>query len=136
MRNKRIELVPPFNDELIKTKSAKKQIVLNQLNKACLEEIELFNKGEIRQVTQKAVLAKVGKPPSWPNNQIGSHTNVKKMWLEYFDAINNRVTPEEKLNIQERYKELEAGKWVKITGWGDAAAAKAEIMTSFERAKK
>ena len=36
----------------------------------------------------------------------------------------------------ERYKELEAGKWVKVNGWGDAAAAKAEIMTSFERAKK
>ena len=36
----------------------------------------------------------------------------------------------------ERYKELEAGKWVKVTGWADAAAAKAEIMTSFERAKK
>ncbi|PRD39208.1 UNVERIFIED_CONTAM: ppa [Trichonephila clavipes] len=36
----------------------------------------------------------------------------------------------------ERYKELEPGKWVKVTGWADAAAAKAEIMTSFERAKK
>jgi inorganic pyrophosphatase len=35
----------------------------------------------------------------------------------------------------ERYKELEPGKWVKITGWGDAAAAKAEIQSSFERAK-
>ena len=36
----------------------------------------------------------------------------------------------------ERYKELEPGKWVKVQGWADAAAAKAEIMTSFERAKK
>lgn len=36
----------------------------------------------------------------------------------------------------ERYKELEAGKWVKVTGWADAAAAKAEIVSSFERAKK
>lgn len=36
----------------------------------------------------------------------------------------------------ERYKELEAGKWVKVTGWADAAAAKAEIVASFERAKK
>ncbi|GAK17784.1 LOW QUALITY PROTEIN: inorganic pyrophosphatase [Vibrio sp. JCM 19053] len=27
----------------------------------------------------------------------------------------------------ERYKELEAGKWVKVDGWADVAAAKAEI---------
>lgn len=36
----------------------------------------------------------------------------------------------------ERYKELEAGKWVKVDGWEDAAAARAEILTSFERAQK
>ena len=36
----------------------------------------------------------------------------------------------------ERYKELEAGKWVKVTGWADAAAAKAEIVSSFERANQ
>ena len=36
----------------------------------------------------------------------------------------------------ERYKELEPGKWVKVNGWGDAAAAKAEIISSFERAKQ
>ena len=35
----------------------------------------------------------------------------------------------------ERYKDLEAGKWVKIEGWSDAAAAKEEILSSFERAK-
>lgn len=35
----------------------------------------------------------------------------------------------------EHYKDLEAGKWVKISGWDNAAAAKAEILTSFERAK-
>ena len=33
----------------------------------------------------------------------------------------------------ERYKELEAGKWVKVEGWGDKAAAEAEIKTSAER---
>ncbi len=33
----------------------------------------------------------------------------------------------------ERYKELEAGKWVKVEGWGDKAAAEAEILTSAER---
>jgi len=36
----------------------------------------------------------------------------------------------------ERYKELEPGKWVKVIGWGDKAEAKAEISTSFERAKQ
>jgi inorganic pyrophosphatase len=35
----------------------------------------------------------------------------------------------------EQYKALEKGKWVKVDGWADAAAAKAEIVTSFERAK-
>ncbi|MGF1731861.1 inorganic diphosphatase [Photobacterium kasasachensis] len=36
----------------------------------------------------------------------------------------------------ERYKELEAGKWVKIDGWADAAAAKEEIVESFKRAQE
>jgi inorganic pyrophosphatase len=31
------------------------------------------------------------------------------------------------------YKDLEPDKWVKINGWGDAAAAKAEIMDSLAR---
>lgn len=35
----------------------------------------------------------------------------------------------------ERYKELEADKWVKVDGWADAAAAKEEIMESFKRAQ-
>lgn len=36
----------------------------------------------------------------------------------------------------ERYKELEAGKWVKVDGWADVAAAKAEILESYERVQK
>ncbi|MER2490926.1 inorganic diphosphatase [Catenovulum sediminis] len=36
----------------------------------------------------------------------------------------------------ERYKELEKGKWVKVDGWEDAASAKAEIVSSYERAQK
>ncbi|WP_028456144.1 inorganic diphosphatase [Chitinilyticum litopenaei] len=35
----------------------------------------------------------------------------------------------------EHYKDLEAGKWVKVTGWGDKAAAHAEIVASYERAQ-
>jgi inorganic pyrophosphatase len=35
----------------------------------------------------------------------------------------------------EHYKGLEKGKWVKISGWEDAAAAKAEIVESIKRCK-
>ncbi|AWB68351.1 inorganic diphosphatase [Saccharobesus litoralis] len=35
----------------------------------------------------------------------------------------------------ERYKELEKGKWVKVEGWADAAAAMEEIKTSYDRAQ-
>lgn len=34
-----------------------------------------------------------------------------------------------------RYKELEPGKWVKITGWENSEAAKKEILKSIEAAK-
>lgn len=33
----------------------------------------------------------------------------------------------------EHYKDLETGKWVKVTGWADAAAAKNEITESINR---
>lgn len=33
----------------------------------------------------------------------------------------------------EQYKALEKGKWVKVDGWADAAAARAEIVASIER---
>lgn len=33
----------------------------------------------------------------------------------------------------EQYKALEKGKWVKVDGWADAAAARAEIIASIER---
>ena len=33
----------------------------------------------------------------------------------------------------EHYKDLEKGKWVKLEGWADAAAAKAEINAGVER---
>lgn len=47
------------------------------------------------------------------------------------ELLKNQIT-----HFFERYKELEPGKWVKVEGWADAAAAKAEIMTSFERAQQ
>ncbi|AKJ95857.1 MULTISPECIES: inorganic diphosphatase [Thioalkalivibrio] len=36
----------------------------------------------------------------------------------------------------EHYKELEKGKWVKVEGWADAEAAKAEIVASYKRFQK
>ncbi len=36
----------------------------------------------------------------------------------------------------EHYKDLEKGKWVKITGWGDRAEAEAAIVESQRRAAK
>jgi inorganic pyrophosphatase len=33
----------------------------------------------------------------------------------------------------EHYKDLESGKWVKVTGWLGPAQARAEIMASVER---
>ncbi|PIE41894.1 MAG: inorganic diphosphatase [Gammaproteobacteria bacterium] len=36
----------------------------------------------------------------------------------------------------ENYKDLEAGKWVKVDGWADAEAARAEVTKSVEAAKK
>ena len=36
----------------------------------------------------------------------------------------------------ERYKDLEHGKWVKVTGWGDAAQAETLISAAIEAARK
>ncbi|QJY40888.1 inorganic diphosphatase [Vibrio cholerae] len=38
-------------------------------------------------------------------------------------------------NFFERSKELESGKWVKVDGWEDADSARAEILSSYERAQ-
>ncbi|WP_318459782.1 inorganic diphosphatase [Photobacterium leiognathi] len=63
-----------------------------------------------------------------------------KLSKEY-DHINDVNDLSELLKAQithffERYKELEPNKWVKVEGWDNAEAAKAEILTSFERAQK
>ncbi len=64
---------------------------------------------------------------------------VSKLTQEY-DHIKDVNDIPELLKAQivhffERYKDLEKGKWVKIEGWADAAAAKAEIISSFGRAE-
>ncbi|MEX1221561.1 MAG: inorganic diphosphatase [Idiomarina sp.] len=65
---------------------------------------------------------------------------VSKLTKEY-DHVKDVNDLPELLRAQithffERYKELESGKWVKVEGWGDAAEAKAEIQSSFERANQ
>lgn len=63
---------------------------------------------------------------------------VDKLTPEYRQIKSPQdVSPQLLLTIEhffQHYKDLEKGKWVKISGWGDAAAAKAEIKASIARA--
>lgn len=62
---------------------------------------------------------------------------VTKLYPPYRNIQSPSDLPQEELDrIQhffERYKDLEKGKWVKIQGWADADAAKAEITSSIAR---
>lgn len=64
---------------------------------------------------------------------------VTKLYPPYRNIQGPNDLPQEELDrIQhffERYKDLEKGKWVKVQGWADAAAAMAEITSSIERYK-
>ncbi|HHU93790.1 MAG TPA: inorganic diphosphatase [Alcaligenaceae bacterium] len=64
---------------------------------------------------------------------------VTKLYPPYRHINQPSDLPQEELDrIQhffERYKDLEKGKWVKVQGWADADAAKAEISSSIERYK-
>ena len=64
---------------------------------------------------------------------------VPKLTRRYEDVHNYTDLPEITLKqIQhffEHYKDLEGTKWVKVLGWGDAAAARALIVKAIERAK-
>ncbi|NLJ63377.1 MAG: inorganic diphosphatase [Alcaligenaceae bacterium] len=64
---------------------------------------------------------------------------VTKLYPPYRHINAPSDLPQEELDrIQhffERYKDLEKGKWVKVQGWADAEAAKAEITSSIERYK-
>ncbi|WP_338603573.1 inorganic diphosphatase [Sulfolobus tengchongensis] len=47
------------------------------------------------------------------------------------EAIRNKI-----IHFFEHYKELEPGKWVKISGWGNATDAKERIKKAIERKKQ
>ncbi|GAU82326.1 inorganic diphosphatase [Bosea sp. BIWAKO-01] len=65
---------------------------------------------------------------------------VPKLTKRYENVHNYTDLPQITLDqIQhffEHYKDLEPGKWVKLTGWGDATKAKQLIVEAMERAKK
>jgi inorganic pyrophosphatase len=46
-----------------------------------------------------------------------------------------QITLDQIQHFFEHYKDLEPGKWVKLTGWGDAAKARALISEAIDRAK-
>jgi inorganic pyrophosphatase len=46
-----------------------------------------------------------------------------------------QITLEQIRHFFEHYKDLEPGKWVKISGWGDASEARRLIVEAIERAK-
>ncbi len=62
---------------------------------------------------------------------------VDKLTSLYDDVSNIRDLPRELLariaHFFEHYKDLEPGKWAKVSGWGDIDAAKKEIMDSLDR---
>jgi len=54
--------------------------------------------------------------------------------LDYTDLP--QITLDQISHFFERYKDLEAGKWVKVERWGDAAEARAMIQAGIDRAAK
>lgn len=62
---------------------------------------------------------------------------VDKLTKIYADVQDVNDLPEllknQIVHFFEHYKDLEKGKWVKVDGWQDIAAAKAEILASVER---
>jgi inorganic pyrophosphatase len=54
--------------------------------------------------------------------------------LDYTDLP--QITLDQISHFFERYKDLEAGKWVKVDRWGDAAEARAMIQAGIDRAAK
>jgi len=48
----------------------------------------------------------------------------------------DRRSPRTRQSARRTRRDREPGKWVKVLGWGDAAAAKRMITDAIERAKK
>ena len=62
------------------------------------------------------------------------HTQLTKLYdhvMEYTDLPDLLI--KQIVHYFENYKALEPGKWVKVDGWDDATAARAEIIASRDR---
>lgn len=57
-----------------------------------------------------------------------SYSNVRDI-IDLPEAVKNKI-----MHFFEHYKELEPGKWVKVSGWGSANEAKARISGAIKRA--
>lgn len=64
------------------------------------------------------------------------HTKISKEY-DHIQDVNDlpALLKAQITHFFEHYKELESGKWVKVDGWEDAASARAEILSSYERAQ-
>lgn len=67
-----------------------------------------------------------------PTDKVSNH---------YYDTLQDLADVPQRLqddikHFYEHYKDLEPGKWVKIPGWRDAAAAREEVVKSIEAYKK
>lgn len=66
-----------------------------------------------------------------PHNKLSKKYNYVKDIDDLSSLLRAQI-----IHFFEHYKDLDNGKWVKIGGWDNAKAAKAEILTSFARAQK
>jgi len=65
------------------------------------------------------------------------HDKLTKLYKDVKEATDlPSLLLEQIKHFFENYKTLEPGKWVKVEGWADAAAAKAEIVKSIAAYKK
>ncbi|MGL9760140.1 MAG: inorganic diphosphatase [Symbiopectobacterium sp.] len=65
------------------------------------------------------------------------HTKLSKEY-DHIKDVNDlpELLRDQIAHFFKQYKALEKGKWVKVEGWENVEAAKAEIVASFKRAKK
>ena len=57
-----------------------------------------------------------------------TYSNIRDI-IDLPEAVKNKI-----VHFFEHYKELEPGKWVKVSGWGSASEAKARINEAIKRA--
>ena len=80
------------------------------------EKLGLKTKGPTKLITDMAIFAP--DPETKEMTIVSIHPGVTREQIEHFFL---------------HYKDLEPGKWMKLLGWRDAAAAKQEILDSIKR---